>query len=141
MRYLSHSPADTANIAKMLAESLTGGEVIALEGGLGMGKTAFVAGLATGLDITSSVSSPTFNIMQCHQGRLTLYHFDVYRITDEESLYSTGFFDFVGQPGSVTAIEWSENIASFLPEDCILVTIERGGDDNERIITIKKDNQ
>jgi len=141
MRYISHSPEETKNIAEKLVGSLGGGEVIAYEGGLGMGKTAFTAGLATGLGITAPVSSPTFTIMQSYQGRLTLYHFDMYRITDEDSLYSTGFFDFVGQPDSITAIEWSENIRDFLPLERIIVSIERGKEDNERIITIKKENQ
>ena len=76
-RYVSHSPADTERFARQLAQTLSAGDVVALCGGLGMGKTAFVRGLAQGLEVTGEVSSPTFALVHEHPGRLDLYHFDM----------------------------------------------------------------
>ena len=87
----SRSPAQTELIGEKLAAQLSGGEVIALYGGLGMGKTNFVRGLARGLGVEEGVSSPTFALVNEYHGRLTLYHFDMYRVTTWEDLYSTGF--------------------------------------------------
>ena len=92
----SRSPAQTELIGEKLAAQLSGGEVIALYGGLGMGKTNFVRGLARGLGVEEGVSSPTFALVNEYHGRLTLYHFDMYRVTTWEDLYSTGFFRLFG---------------------------------------------
>ncbi len=132
---MSHSTQQTEAIAESFAAGLKGGEVLAFFGGLGMGKTAFVRGLARGLGVTGEVSSPTFTLMNEYEGRLPLYHFDMYRISGFEDLYSTGFFDYIGTK-CVIAAEWSENIESVLPDGFIRIEIIRGKNDNDRIIKI-----
>lgn len=133
--YCTHSPEETEKIAATLAASIKPC-VIAMTGDLGAGKTAFVRGLANGLGFTGEVSSPTFAIVHEYiGGRLPLYHFDMYRVSGWEDLYSTGFFDYL-ETKSVLAVEWSENIASALPDEHICVDIRRGETDCDRIITI-----
>ena len=133
--FVSYSPADTRKIAAELAATLNGGEVIAFYGDLGMGKTCFVTGLADGLGFTGEVSSPTFAIINEYLGgRLDLYHFDMYRVSGWDDLYSTGYFEYM-ESGGVLAVEWSENIENALPDDVIKVTIKRI-DDTKREITI-----
>lgn len=133
--YISNSPCDTQKIARELAAQFKGGEVVAFYGDLGLGKTCFVKGLAEGLGYTGDVSSPTFAIINEYLGgRLNLYHFDMYRVTGWDDLYSTGYFEYM-EAGGVLAIEWSENIENALPEDVIKVTIRRI-DENSREIKI-----
>ena len=133
--YISNSPCDTKKIARELAAQVKGGEVVAFYGDLGLGKTCFVKGLAEGLGYTGDVSSPTFAIINEYLGgRLNLYHFDMYRVTGWDDLYSTGYFEYM-EAGGVLAIEWSENIENALPEDVIKVTIKRI-DENSREIKI-----
>lgn len=135
--FISDSPQKTQKIASSLAETLNGGEVIAFYGDLGMGKTCFVTGLAEGLGFSGEVSSPTFAIINEYLGgRLNLYHFDMYRVTGWDDLYSTGYFEYM-ESGGVLAVEWSENIESALPDNTIRVTIKRM-DENTRKITIDR---
>ena len=121
----SHSAAETFAYGKALGEKASPGEVYALTGDLGVGKTVFTQGFAAGLGITESVSSPTFTILHCYEkGRLPLYHFDVYRIGEVEELEEIGYEDcFYGE--GVCLIEWADLIPEILPEDCIRVTIEK----------------
>ena len=134
--FISKSPIDTENIGKALGEKINSGVVIAFVGGLGMGKTCFTRGLAVGLGSTDTVTSPTFALVNEYlSGRLPLYHFDMYRISGWEDLYSTGFFDYI-EEGGVLACEWSENIENALPENTLFVEFERLSD-TERKITIK----
>lgn len=133
--YHSHSTAETEQIAAGFAKTLRPGDVVAYAGGLGAGKTAFTRGLAQGLGITEEVSSPTFALVHEYHGPVTLYHFDMYRISGFDDLYSTGFFDYLDEPGAILAIEWSEQIEGVLPPETILVTIEAVGE-NDREITI-----
>ena len=133
--FISNSPKSTREIAAKLASTLNGGEVIAFYGDLGQGKTCFVTGLAEGLGFNGEVSSPTFAIINEYLGgRLDLYHFDMYRVTDWNDLYSTGYFEYM-ESGGVLAVEWSENIETALPNDAIRVTIRRV-DETTREITI-----
>lgn len=135
--YISKSPEQTEEIGTKLAETLNGGEVIAFRGDLGMGKTCFTRGLARGLGYIGEVTSPTFNLVNEYiGGRLPLYHFDMYRISGWEDLYSTGFFDYI-EAGAVLAAEWSENIENALDENAIIVEISRI-DDLTRKIIIKR---
>ncbi len=131
----SFSTEQTEEIAENFAAGLHGGEVIAFFGGMGMGKTAFVRGLAKGLGVTSEVSSPTFALVHEYEGRIPLYHFDMYRISGIDDLYSTGFFDYLGTDGIIAA-EWSENVENVLPDGYIKIDIKRGKNDNDRIIMI-----
>lgn len=134
-QYFSYNAADTEKIASEYAKTLTGNEVLAMFGTLGMGKTAFVRGLAQGLGNTSEISSPTFAIVHDYGGNPHLYHFDMYRINTWDDLYSTGFFDYLDL-GGILAVEWSENIENVLPENYTKIVFEKGTNDNERIITI-----
>lgn len=133
--FLSHSPADTESFAEEVSKSLLGGEVIAFSGNLGMGKTCFVRGLARGLGFSGDVTSPTFAIINEYiGGRLPLYHFDMYRVTGWDDLYSTGYFEY-SESGGVLAVEWSENIEAALPEDAIRIEISAISE-NDRKITV-----
>lgn len=133
--YISSSPQETEKIAFRFAKNLKGGEVIAYLGGLGMGKTCFTKGLAKGLGFDGYVTSPTFALVNEYRGgKLPLFHFDMYRVSTEFDLYSTGYFDYLSEDG-IIAVEWSENIESVLEDKTIFVKIERLSD-TERKITI-----
>lgn len=134
--YISHSQSETEKIAYDLAQKLEKGTVIAFFGDLGMGKTCFVRGLAEGLSIHCHVSSPTFAIVNEYRGENnSLFHFDMYRISSFDDLYSTGFFDYLDE-NEFIAVEWSENIENLLPENVIRIKIERYDDENSRKITV-----
>ncbi len=134
-RIISNSPNETEKIGEKLAQSLKGTEVIALFGGLGMGKTAFTRGLCRGLGVDDGVSSPTFALVNEYSGKFNIYHFDMYRVTTWDDLYSTGFFDYIDT--GVLVIEWSENIEGALPDNALKITISRGENDNQRIFEIE----
>lgn len=133
---ITFSPDETEALGEKIAQGLSGGEVIALFGGMGMGKTAFTRGLASGLGIQDGVSSPTFALVHEYHGRLDVYHFDMFRVTGWDDLYSTGFFDYL-ENGGVLVIEWSENIEAALPQDTIRIEIQQGTRENERIFHIE----
>jgi len=133
----SHSEAETQAIATTLAKTLKPGDVVALYGGLGMGKTAFVRGLAAGLTLDEEqVSSPTFALVNEYRGAVVLCHFDMYRVDSEDDLYSTGFFDYLDGK-NILAIEWSEKIPDALPGNTISVRISLGEDKDSRTIAIE----
>lgn len=134
-KIISKSTEDTEKIGELIAKKLCGNEVIALFGGLGMGKTAFTRGLCRGLGVNDGVSSPTFALVNEYHGKYNIYHFDMYRVTSWEDLYSTGFFDYLDN--GVLVIEWSENIESALPENAIRINISKGGSDDERTFEIE----
>ncbi|RAQ30444.1 tRNA (adenosine(37)-N6)-threonylcarbamoyltransferase complex ATPase subunit type 1 TsaE [Hydrogeniiclostridium mannosilyticum] len=136
MKMTTTSPRETELLGEHLARQLKGGEVLALFGGMGMGKTAFTRGLARGLDVQEPVSSPTFALVNEYAGRLPLYHFDMYRVTSWDDLYSTGFFDYL-ETGGVLVIEWSENIEEALPENTVKIIFKRGNGENDREIEIE----
>ena len=134
-KIISKSTNDTEKIGESVANKLCGNEVIALFGGLGMGKTAFTRGLCRGLGVNDGVSSPTFALVNEYHGKYNIYHFDMYRVTSWEDLYSTGFFDYLDN--GVLVIEWSENIEGALPENTIRINILKGNSDDERIFEIE----
>lgn len=139
--YTSKSPEETEAIGEALAADLKPGTVVAFFGGMGMGKTVFTRGLARGLHATEAVSSPTFALVQEYGGNPPLVHFDMYRISTWDDLYSTGFFDYIDM-GWILAVEWSENIENALPDGTIRVEIRKTEvDENERIITIGEENE
>lgn len=132
---ITNSPVETEQLAERIAEKLSGGEVIAFRGGMGMGKTYFTRGLARGLGFDGFVTSPTFALVNEYiGGRLPLYHFDMYRVEGWEDLYSTGYFDYL-EMGGVIAAEWSENIEAALEGKVITIEFSRI-DDNVRKITV-----
>ena len=130
--YISDSPEKTEEIAAKLAKKLKSGDFIAFFGGLGMGKTNFVRGLASVLCPNVRVTSPTFALVNEYIGILNIYHFDMYRITDSDDLYSTGFYEYLERPGIVAA-EWCEMIREDLPDDRYEVTFERLSETQRRI--------
>ena len=132
---ISKSTEDTEKIGELIAEKLCGNEVIALFGGLGMGKTEFTRGLCRGLGVNDGVSSPTFALVNEYHGKYNIYHFDMYRVTSWEDLYSTGFFDYLDN--GVLIIEWSENIEGALPKNAIRINISKGDSDDERTFEIE----
>lgn len=132
MVYKTNSPAETEALASSLADALSPGAVVAFFGGLGAGKTAFTRGLAKGLGVTGEVSSPTFSLVHEYRGDPPLIHFDMYRISTLDDLYTTGYFDYL-DGCNILAIEWSEKIPEALPEDAIRVFIETDGENSRRI--------
>ncbi|MBQ8181279.1 MAG: tRNA (adenosine(37)-N6)-threonylcarbamoyltransferase complex ATPase subunit type 1 TsaE [Ruminococcus sp.] len=136
IKIITHSPEETIRAAEKLGSLIGAGDMIAFKGGLGAGKTTFTRGLVIGLGMNDVVSSPTFALVNDYRGdRITLYHFDMYRINTEEGLESTGFYDYPFEE-NVAVIEWSENISEFLPENAIYITINALSE-NEREIIIE----
>ena len=135
--YISNSTEETEKIAEGLAKELKKGDFVAMFGDLGVGKTAFVRGLAKIIAPKASVKSPTYTVVNEYRGEeYKLFHFDVYRIEDDDDLYSTGFYDCADYPNCVMAVEWSENIPFAIPEDAVIVEILKSGE-SERKITVK----
>ena len=134
------SPEETIAFAEKIGSLLKSGDIIAYRGGLGAGKTTFTRGLAIGMGLPDNVSSPTFALITEYRGReLSLFHFDMYRIMNEEALETTGFYDYMEEDG-VIAVEWSENISELLPEKTIIIDIAVTGE-NERRITVTGDER
>ena len=134
----SNNSGDTYELGKDYAKSAYAGEVIALDGDLGCGKTVFAKGFADGLGIKEPVTSPTFTILrQYEDGRLPLYHFDVYRIEASDEMLETGFDEYIGGDG-VCIIEWAENVRDILPDDTVWIKIKKDDTDafESRIIEI-----
>ncbi len=121
----TNSPEETEALGKKLAAAAKPGQVFTLIGDLGVGKTVFTQGFATGLQIPEAICSPTFTIVQVYDsGRLPFYHFDVYRIGDIEEMDEIGYEDYIYGDG-VSLIEWANLIEDILPEHYTQVTIEK----------------
>ena len=132
MIFLTNSPEQTEAVGAALAKILTPGAVIAYQGDLGAGKTAFTRGLARGLGYEEPVTSPTYTIVNEYLGgRLPLFHFDMYRLSSADDLWDIGWEDYLDR-GGVCAVEWSENVEEAM-EGAISVTIEKLGEDARRI--------
>ena len=133
MEFITHSPAETEAVGQALGNTLTPGTVLAYEGDLGAGKTAFTRGLARGLGATDMVTSPTYTIVNEYlSGRLPLFHFDMYRLRSADDLWDIGWDDYLDR-GGVCAVEWSENVRDAM-EGAITVRIEKLGEDSRRIL-------
>ena len=123
--YESFSEEMTFNIGKELGKKADKGEIICLEGDLGVGKTVFTKGFAEGLDIEDNIDSPTFTIVQEYlEGRLPLYHFDVYRIGDISEMDEIGYEDYFFGDG-VCLIEWASRIKELIPKSAVHIKIEK----------------
>ena len=132
MEFFTNSPQETEGIGEALGKILPAGAVLAYEGDLGAGKTAFTRGLARGLGYTEPVTSPTYTIVNEYLGgRLPLFHFDMYRLHSSDDLFDIGWEDYLDR-GGICAVEWSENVEEAL-ENAIFVTIEKTGEDSRRI--------
>lgn len=137
--FRTRSPRETFELGKSIAKKAYAGQIITLDGELGCGKTVFTKGFAAGLGIEEPVTSPTFTIVQEYEtGRLTLYHFDVYRIDDPEEMFEVGFDDYLFGDG-VCIIEWAEKIKEILSDGMMRITIKKdaGAGADERVIEIE----
>ena len=135
MVYFTNSPEETERLAAAWAKLLRPGTVIAYRGDLGAGKTAFTRGLARGLGIADPVTSPTYTIVNEYlDGRIPLFHFDMYRLHSADDLFDIGWDDYL-ERGGICAVEWSENVADALEDPCV-VTIEKV-DETTRKITFE----
>ena len=125
MVFDSFSPEETRRLARELGEGARPGMIVTLNGDLGTGKTVFAQGLAEGLDIRETVNSPTFTIVQEYrEGRIPLYHFDVYRIGDIEEMEEIGYEDYFFGDG-VCLVEWADQIRELIPDSAVRITIEK----------------
>lgn len=138
--FTTKDPAQTIALGEQIGRRLRGGEVIAYSGGLGVGKTTITRGISLGMGLGDEVTSPTFALVNEYAGaQRSLCHFDMYRINGGLDLETTGFYDYL-DGNNVLAVEWSENIAHELPDDCIKINIQRV-DDTTRIITVDGDER
>jgi len=129
--FIVNSPAETMELAQKLGSALTAGSILTLEGDLAAGKTTFTKGLARGLEVTEIVDSPTFSIVKEYDGRVPLFHMDVYRLDDDSDIeFLLEYFDRDG----VCVIEWASIIEQDLPAERIDVKIERLDGDSRKII-------
>lgn len=137
---ITNSVTETEEVGFKLGSSVKPNTVVAMFGDLGAGKTAFTRGFTKGMGIDCDVSSPTFALVnEYHGSGKTVYHFDMYRISGWDDLYSTGYFDYL-DTGACLIIEWSENIEAVLPENCVKVTINKTDNYDERKIIITGDD-
>lgn len=131
-----NSEADTRSLGLEIADALEPGDVVALTGDLGTGKTALTKYIAEGLGVKEEISSPTFTIIKEYKsGRLPLYHFDVYRLGSGEELLDTGAEELLDGDGACV-IEWADIVADVLPADSLIVSLSYGGSENERTAEI-----
>lgn len=126
---------ETESFGRSLAARLRAGDVLLLRGDLGAGKTTLARGIARGLGVGGAVTSPTFTLLCCHEGRIPLRHFDLYRLSDEDEFESAGLSDAIGSD-AVSLIEWPERCEGAMPEKHLEVRIDYGADPDERRITL-----
>jgi len=135
-KYIIKNEKETKQFGTNLANKLTAGDVIALVGDLGTGKTTLTKYIAEALGIKEDVTSPTFTIVKEYKsGRLPLYHFDVYRISSEEEMYNLGYEEYFYGDG-VCIVEWADKIEGLIPEKCIVIYISYGANEHERIYNV-----
>lgn len=128
---------ETRKFGMKLGAGAKAGDVIALIGDLGTGKTTLTKYIAEGLGITEYITSPTFNIIKEYRsGRLPLFHFDVYRIADVDEMFEIGYEEYFFGDG-VCVIEWADIVEEIIPEDALTIRISMGGSENERIYEIE----
>ena len=132
MEFITNSPMETERVGEALGTILQPGTILAYEGDLGAGKTAFTRGLARGLGAKEQVTSPTYTIVNEYlSGRLPLFHFDMYRLSCADDLWDIGWEDYL-ERGGVCAVEWSENVADAM-EEAVSVCIQKLGEDTRKI--------
>ena len=136
MTYTSRSEQDTKALAARLLPLFHKGAVICLDGQMGAGKTAFVKGALEAMGYTGEVSSPTFALCHRYPAAIPVLHYDLYRLRDEDDLYSIGFFDDV-ESGACVFIEWSGLAREWLPENTVFLSFSYGAQPQERIITVE----
>ena len=133
---ITRSAAETAQLAQMVGKKLHEGTVVCLDGDLGAGKTLFVQNVAKMLGVEGEVTSPTFNLMNVYEGICPIYHFDLYRLETEEELEDIGFYEYTEDPEGIVVIEWSDKFPQCMPEERVVVRIEKSDDGDGRHITL-----
>ena len=132
MEFITNSPLETEKVGEALGKVLQPGSILAYEGDLGAGKTAFTRGLARGLGAKEQVTSPTYTIVNEYLGgRLPLFHFDMYRLASSDDLWDIGWEDYL-ERGGICAVEWSENVDDAM-ENAIYITIHKTGEESRKI--------
>lgn len=136
LKVVSRSPEETRILGAALAPALLPGDVVALSGELGSGKTVFVQGLAAALGASQRATSPTFTLVHEYQGRYPIVHLDVYRLDSIQEVLDLGFEELL-DPGAVLLVEWGEAVSALLPARHLDVVIARGVADDERVLTFE----
>ncbi|MBE3591840.1 MAG: tRNA (adenosine(37)-N6)-threonylcarbamoyltransferase complex ATPase subunit type 1 TsaE [Thermoanaerobacter sp.] len=134
--YICKNKDETIALGEKLGRLLRSGDIILLYGELGSGKTVFTKGIAKGLEINGPITSPTFTLVNEHRGRISLYHFDLYRLDDYTALYDIGYEEYFYDEG-VCAVEWPERLGPLLPKERLEVIIQKGEKEDERVILFK----
>ena len=135
------SEKETERIGEAIGRAAEPGTVVALIGDLGTGKTTLTKSIARGLGVTETVTSPTFNIIREYKtGRIPLYHFDVYRIGDPDEMFELGYEEYFYGDG-ICVVEWADIIEELLPEDAVIIRIERGASEEEREYRIESEDE
>ena len=130
----TRSSGETLSLAARVGTILRAGDVIALVGELGVGKTVFAKGIARALGVNDDVVSPTFTLVREYEGRLPLVHVDVYRLDHLQELHDVGFDELLGG-GAVTIVEWGDRVSALLPAERLDVSLAAGDDDDDRLVT------
>lgn len=136
-KFISKSEDETILLGKNFATLLKAGDVVALYGELGSGKTKFVQGICLGLNVRESINSPSFIIMNRYEGDLVIYHFDFYRINSLDEVTEIGFDEFIYND-AVSLIEWAEKVKDILPKKRYEIYLNFGENENEREVEIIK---
>jgi tRNA threonylcarbamoyladenosine biosynthesis protein TsaE len=134
--FITHSAEETFELAYRIGEALTGGEAILLAGDLGAGKTVFAKGIGAGLEVDpAEVNSPTFTLVNAHDGRLRLYHLDLYRLVGEiDEIFALSLPEMLAESDAVLVIEWAERLGSFTIPGASRVEISDLGADDRKIV-------
>lgn len=138
IEFISHGEQETRELAERIAAAVSPGTVVNLIGDLGAGKTFFTAALTKALGADDMVTSPTFGLMNIYHGRLSIYHFDLYRLERESELEDFGFYEYVEDEDAISLIEWADKFPEALPEDYLEVKIERLPGDDEAVLNCRR---
>lgn len=133
---ITHNELETIKFGEAFAGKLCKGDLVALYGDLGTGKTQFVKGICTGLGVLEDVTSPTFTLMNIYYGKEKVFHYDFYRLSDEQQIYDLGIDDFIFSDG-ICLLEWAEKAEHLLPDRRIDINFDYGDSEDERIIKIE----
>jgi tRNA threonylcarbamoyladenosine biosynthesis protein TsaE len=133
--FLTHSAKETSELARRLAKEFLPGTVVALAGPIGSGKTVFIKGLAKGLGVRKSedVKSPTFVLLHVYEGRMPIYHFDLYRLEEEKELDAVGFDEYVTNPETISLVEWADRAKKRVPKNAVWVKLTIDSPTSRRI--------
>lgn len=131
----THSPQETRRLGRWLGERLQSGDFVALIGDLGAGKTHLSGGMLEGLGVERTGGSPTFTLLWEYQGRLPVYHWDVYRLTSPEQLEDLGYEEYFYGDG-VNLVEWADRVQELWPAEHLQVNLSYGAGENDRVLRI-----